>query len=719
MNSELERIPESEVLYNIGFYGNEQWSLLTRSLRTMIVKQGAFQSYKAELEHHKYQGTSPDRPIQLAILDHLSVQLYKSLLSPEEQSNPTQRALILTFIGFLFAINMMTKIDEEYITDSVKKSSKLKIICESMLDKIKQTLGESNFSIIKNTSINYLCANKSIIFDNTFQSIINLQVPAFQQFHEATWNKIFDTIDGLHEHTSEKKDDDENQINNNHLQLIPLHLSKQYQSGLESLLNFQHSNQSGKSMYKNLKVMQAEIELLCQFLHNYISAKQHLSKENAILIQCIFKLNFEMIAFYDVVISWAVKSLFFHKGAFIESLQASMHCYTKMLFYAFEQHINVPKKVWLGLHQCYLLALTHKVNNKSLKKPKNWHNQLTTLDAMYKYCLLMSAIDPYQLQPNELKLLNYALENWAPLVTLTNEENAILSVDLESDSAPYVFNPGMSNSHQTYKVKLNKVKDKIESLISNRNNNHSSKSFTEAELSIPNKLLKGILEKWNYSYIRCHGNETISTSLPTRVFIGISSISHLINHELINLDEKKGSSNEQRSASDQVEEIEINTISTAKHPILHQSFICEIIEFNGNQYVLKWNCNIPSELRCGELITVQRYQDRHGTNWELGAISSIKNQGGYSLVFVTILCKNIMAIKGHLSDSTESDKPLLMSAVTIENQDTSIFAPAFPLKQGQEINITVEGKSYSAHLDEVVSESAYYKQFSAHINDLS
>lgn len=727
MNSELEKIPENVDPHSMGFYTIEQWSVLTNSLRTMIVKQGPFQSYKAELEHNKYQGTSPDRPLQVTILDHLSVQLYKSLLSHEEQTHPAQRALTLTFIGFLFAINIMTHIDEEYIIDSVKKRSKLKNICESMLEKIKDSLGDSNFSTIKKESINFLVANKSIIFDSSFQSIINLQVPAFQQHHEATWNKIFHTIDMLHNYASERIDEsvkqsndeaDQNLITNDYLQLIPQHLSKQYQSGLESLFSFQQNNQSGKSMYQNLKVIQAEIELLCQFLHNYISAKQHPSKENAILIQCIFKLNFEMIACYEVVISWAVKSLFFHKGAFIESLQASMHCYTKVLFYAFEQHIDVPKKAWLGLHQCYLLALNHKVHNKSLKKPQNWHSQLKTLDSMYKYCLLMSAINPYQLQANELKVLKYALEHWASLITLTKDENAILSVDLESDRAPHVYNPGMSNSNETYKVKLNKVKDTIQNLINVKHNSHSSKLFTEAELSIPNQLLKGILETWDYSFIMNNTNESVSTSLPTRAFIGISSITHLINHELKYLDESKVLISDQNITSDKVEEIEINNVSASKYQMIHQSYICEIIEFKGNQYVLKWKGYIPTELRCGELITVQKYQDRQGTKWELGTISAVKNQGSYYLVFVTILCKDIMAITGHSSDSSESDKPLLMSAASAENQCTTIFAPAFPLKEGQEITITVEGKTYSAYLAKVVNESAYYKQFNTQITNV-
>lgn len=735
MNSELERIPENVDPNTMGFHGINQWSLFASSLRNLFNKQGILQTYKTEFEIHNIQGTSPDRPLQVAIIEDMALKLHHTINSALKHKHPFEKKIFLTFIGMLVTTSLMTKGDEEFVAGWVKKRSKLKMICEAMLDKIKILFGHASFPALKKDAVDFLVKNKDTIFNEEYKNEIFKKITMSAQHPSLTWNKILSTISTLNMSIESENNNQaliitnaetmSNKNQKNHYKKISSNLSRDFQSTLDILIKLQSGSISGKKLYVKLTEIQSDVELLCQRFHNHISIREVPSREDRIIAKYILLLNLEMIKCYNLVTAWAIKNLFFNRAKLITALQIQMHCYSKVLYYAFEQHTEVHKGIWFGFNQCYLMAFLHKVHTKPLKKPQNWHNQINTLEDMYKHALLMSLINPYQLHAEELKSLNYALEHWASLVVLTNEENAFITIDLDADDPPEFFQKYKNYSHSSYKIKLKKVVDRIQKLIvCKQNNNCDQFDFVETEINLSAQILESILNNWNISEISKLANQQINTSFLTRVYLGMPSSIYLINHEhSINNHNNTDTPIQEIQQHEHIEEINLDSSALAsqhdRNTMFHQSHICEIIEKNANQYVLKWNDDIPKELRCGELIAIEDYDMHNEKKWELGTIKSIKNEINNTQVFVTILSTDIIVVQCYYSDSVEPSKSLLMSALPTDCKDTSIFAPAFPLKEGQEINITVEGKSYSAYLEEVVSESAYYKQFNAHISDLS
>ncbi len=740
MRSTLEKDSENSDLAILGKFDIDKWSLLASSIRNMLANHGPLKNYQHEFKdaHREF---SPDRPLQAAILEDVSSKLYECIIGSLESKRPLQSELFLIFIGILITTNIMTKADEEFISGWVKKGSKLKMICESMLEKVKLLFGQTYFLNLKMQSIEYLVKHKDTIFNENYKNEMNKKIEALKFNHELTWNKILNTISTL-SFELQQEGGNENQIltsssieniqnkkyTHNDGKNIPLQLQRDIESILATLSNLQGNHITDRERYKKIIEIQPVVELLCQRLRYLILTDEVFSKEDKNIIKCIFRINLELIKCYHVVINWAINAFFLKKKPLLTALQACIHCYSKILYYTYEQHAHVLQGVWSGLNNCYLIALTQKVDKIRLKKPGNWHNQLNTLEEMYKYCLLLSLVNPYQLHLREIKLLNYAIEFWAPLVELKNKtdaEPAFLTIDLHADAPPELIQNEKKYSQDTYNIKLIKIIERIQSLLINDNNkNHAKFNFTESEQTLSKNILDIILTNWNTKEIATHLKKNHDALSPVRVCLGISSSFYLINHATSPTKEPE-CNNESDALSTtnhsdienidaiSVEQVSINNkFKRSNEKKIYQCYVCEIVDKRDNKYILGWNKEIPAELRCGEIIAIEIHNANHEIKWELGAISAIKNEHESTQVIVNILSDDVVAVNGYYTNGAIMvTKPLLISMSSHGHSHTSIFAPALSFKNGQEISISLKKKMYLISLSETIHSSNFYTQF--------
>lgn len=410
--------------------------------------------------------------------------------------------------------------------------------------------------------------------------------------------------------------------------------------------------------------------------------------------ELICNLYLEMVNGYKLIIEDINNSFFINKKLLLASLQNAMYYCTKMIFDAYDQHRNPPIGAWLELHSLFIFVLKKNMAQKSLINTIEWQGRSTTLENMYKHSLLFAIAHPYRLRHEEITLLSFALDSWAPFLILEKQNPKTSSsfiVDLTTDAGPkstlYIQYPP-----QYYSLILDKVTQRLKKLLALQYTYMDKKltqSFSASELDLPLTLIESLVAMWEPSLSTIR--ERQKTQGKIDVALGISASNSLTYDAIVS----------SQSMSD----------DTEKHSNRYSRYSCEIIDQSEEGYCLKWPPNPPTSLQCGEIIALEKVADGQ-KKLSIGTIRWLKNEQDNSVLMgIQLLTAKALPAKARLPGVASIAIPTLLSPPIAQKKPPTLITPLHPFKSEQEVELEIEGVAYSVSLQKNYSHSSYYQEF--------
>jgi len=348
-----------------------------------------------------------------------------------------------------------------------------------------------------------------------------------------------------------------------------------------------------------------------------------------------------------------------------------------------------------------------------LNKVISWHSRFKTLADIYKHCLLFSICNPNQLRREQMTEVSYAMEAWAPLLTLRKGNTStapLFVVDVTNDAPPCYSALYFTTPQVCYFLNLEKINERISKLLNAKKTSHQStlsKFFTSAEVALPTSFLESLTNIWQYLNEREFEREKIHGHIS--VCLGIAAT-----HWFITGDLKMDSNQNESESTSSTQIIDIDVLPSQQKALKHQLYICELINQSEGGFCLKWSHEIPAQLQTGEIIGLEKKLESGEIVWEVGTLRWLKAQENHvTLVGVEILSPKALPIKARLCD-TESPyaiPTLLLPEQSEKKLPMRLITPPLPFKSGNQVELEFERKIYPVALLKSYSTSPSYQEF--------
>ncbi|MBI2790982.1 MAG: hypothetical protein HYX61_03400 [Gammaproteobacteria bacterium] len=466
-----------------------------------------------------------------------------------------------------------------------------------------------------------------------------------------------------------------------------------------------------------LSTLRPTLSYIFQALQKFYDTQEVLNENQRAIADLVNALNFEMINGYKLVIEDVCAQFFCNQNILIGSLQNALAYCSKIIFYSYEQHRPTPEGIWLELHHLFEFARKRGLEHKSLKNFLAWQARYKTLADMYKQCLLFSIANPNHLRRAQITQLFYALEVWAPLLSLKETDKSgscLYIVDINQDSPPrYV---GLYHEAPTYCYYLNleSVNDHLVKLLSMHgasNDDKLAKYFNAAELALPYAHIESILNSWRS--LRARSFERKRAQGQIKVCLGISACHWYLSQEKglpIVASEETFPDLEQIDINVLPESSSHEDVGTQKFPVT----ACEIIDQSPKGFCLKWTQEIPSHLQSGEIIGLEGETETLTKVWSIGVIRWLKNESSHvTLLGIELLSMQALPVKARLSETTVqySIPTIVLPEQPEAHKPMRLITPPLPFKVGNEVEIEFESKIYTATLQKSFGATSSYQEF--------
>jgi hypothetical protein len=487
-----------------------------------------------------------------------------------------------------------------------------------------------------------------------------------------------------------------------------------------TLQDCHQANLSYQERFDILSTLRPTLSYIFQSLQKFYDTQEVLNENQRSIADLVNALNYEMINGYKLVIEGVCSQFFCNQNILIGSLQNALAYCTKIIFYSYEQHRPTPEGIWLELHHLFEFARKRRIDQKSLKNFLAWQARYKTLADIYKQCLLFSIANPNHLRRAQITQLFYALEVWAPLLKLKENdqsESCLYIVDVNQDSPPRYAGLYQEPPTYCYYLNLEIINDRLVKLLSMHgasNNDKLTKLFSTAELALPYSHIESILSSWRSLRERAHERKRIQGQI--KVCLGINACHWYLN-------DNYGMPNivhEDTPVS--IEEIDIDVLPHSSDPddVIGAKFpisACEIIDQSPKGFCLKWTQEIPTQLQSGEIIGLQSDLPSVGKAWSIGVIRWLKSESAQAtLIGIELLSTQALPVKARLAETTAqySIPTIVLPEQSESHKPMRLITPPLPFKVGNEIEIEYESQIYTATLQKSFGATSSYQEFGLH-----
>lgn len=460
-----------------------------------------------------------------------------------------------------------------------------------------------------------------------------------------------------------------------------------------------------KTRFEILLVLKPTLAFLCDGLQKLYYRQEILSDNLRAIADLVYALNAEMLNGYKLVMHDTLKPFFFtNKKLLVAALANAMHFCIRILFHAFEQHRHPPQQSWQELHALYLFGLKRKLLERTITQNFT-HSRFKNVNEMYKHFLLFAISNPHRLRKEELAHLIYAMDSWAPLLTLTPTQSAkkpsLFIVDLASDAGPKytLFFPEPTDS--CYYLDMHLITEHLQELMNNEG------LLSASELSLPKPFIEALLRSWQQMAERQAKRESAEGFV--NVAIGISASFYFLDQTIRNPQLSQAIS----AAKIKREPIKIGLptsaepVSSTKDQVIPNQYSCSLVDKSERGYCLKWLEEVPPQLLCGEIIGIER-----DGNWEVGTIRWLKHEENNVLLLgIQLLGHSTYPVKTEATHQRALLRSLIIPADE-SNPTDLLITPTVPFKAGQTLPLLFEGKHYQAKLDKNISQTPSFQLFS-------
>ena len=422
---------------------------------------------------------------------------------------------------------------------------------------------------------------------------------------------------------------------------------------------------------------------------------------------------------------------------------------SRTLLRTLQYYVAPADKLWLTLHQLYLLAEKLGIEEEEHADTGNAGSPELSIRAVYLRSVLLALARPYQLRHRELSDVFIALAGWGRLARLSDDlQDTLYAVDLSSDKGP-----GLSDSlkaNETSRgIELGALMAELEShlnregaateseaielgLISHLTGawgEMTSRAFSRADSSEPIQLCVGLRSAHYYlsdntEFSATLRNKTYSTERKNPFGDNV--------HFLPNAGEKRAKDVWEDAfdvggkipTNPNFEDPELTLFSheaPAEGEAMEDPYPCfdsTAADMSPSGYRLRWSQPFPPSLQTGELIGLR---DQADPRWCLAVARWIRQDEQGPFMGVELLAPQARPVAVRLVQSkrteAEFQHAFLLPELKPLGRPATLITPTTPFKGGQKVVILSKGKQNTAQLGECLLKTGSFNQFSFRVLD--
>lgn len=413
------------------------------------------------------------------------------------------------------------------------------------------------------------------------------------------------------------------------------------------------------------------------------------------------------------------------------ALHRAMADSSNLLLLSYTRHQPVPESLWREMHLLYKLAKFFKAENFELEDKLVSRDKCLSIESMYKRSLLLSRSRHNQLSFHDIRLINRAVAHWvhhAHLISLENSSSCFI-VDLDSDvGLSYAASFTDEDERHLLVLDVSSVYEKIKKLASVDKNKRS--------ISLPDRILRHIVEAWNLSTGRKH--RRIETSGEVELCVGFETVFYHLNggqtlesylaelsgptgeikqfsrdhNDVWSMAHDAGKSDDRFSTDAPIEfnmPVKMKKISSNHYPIT----VCSIVNTCAGGYCLSTPVLKQYQLRSGELVAVR---EKGRKDWLLATVRWTQSKGIKNLEMGLELLASgskpcIIAPRKKGEEEREYQHAFLIPEVPAVNSEPTLITPRETFRGGLRFVLLYDDKVRKGQLLECVSSSPGFSQF--------
>jgi len=421
---------------------------------------------------------------------------------------------------------------------------------------------------------------------------------------------------------------------------------------------------------------------------------------------------------------------------------------SRTLLRTLQYYVAPADKLWLNLHQLYLLAETLGIQDEEQADTGNAGSPELSINAVYLRSVLLALARPYQLRHRELSDVFTALAGWDGLTHLTADlDDGLYAVDLGSDKGP-APSESLKRNESCRGIELAALMTELEShlnrtdagdgpgtielgLISHLTGawgEMTSRAFNRADSSEPIQLCVGLKSAHYYLSDNAEFSDTLRNTTTVS-----DDMSHPFGdnvHFLPNAGEVKDVWEDAFDVDGKIptnpkfEDPELTLVThqpSAASDAIEDPYPCfdsTAADMSPSGYRLRWSQPFPPSLQTGELIGLR---DQADPRWCLAVARWIRQDDQGPFMGVELLAPQARPVAIRVIQSkgstAEFQRAFLLPELKPLGRPATLITPATPFKGGQKVMIRENGSQNTAQLGECLLKTGSFNQFSFRVLD--
>ncbi len=420
---------------------------------------------------------------------------------------------------------------------------------------------------------------------------------------------------------------------------------------------------------------------------------------------------------------------------------------SRTLLRTLQYYVAPADKLWLTLHQLYLLAETLQIQEEEHVDTVNAGSEALSINAVYLRSVLLALARPYQLRHRELSDVFTGLAGWGGLVRLANNmDDTLYAVDLSSDKGPSP-SKSLKTNDACRGIDLTALMAELESHLNREDaavepgtaelglishltgawGEITSRAFNRADSSEPIQLCVGIRSAHYYLSDNTEFNDTVRTTASEveRVNPFGDNVHFLPN---------AGDSNDvwedafdvggKIPTNPKFEDPEIALFPSepeANQKAQEDPYPCfdsTAADMSPSGYRLRWAQPFPPTLQTGELVGLR---DQADPRWCLAVARWIRQDEHGPFMGVELLAPHARPVAIRVVQSkgskAEFQRAFLLPELKPLGRPATLITPATPFKGGQKVVLRENGNQNTVQLGECLLKTGSFNQFSFRVLD--
>ncbi len=419
---------------------------------------------------------------------------------------------------------------------------------------------------------------------------------------------------------------------------------------------------------------------------------------------------------------------------------------SRTLLRTLQYYVAPADKLWLTLHQLYLLAENLQIEEEVHADTGNAGSPELSINAVYLRSVLLALARPYQLRQRELSDVFMALAGWDGLTHLSAGLNGSLySVDLGSDKGPAPSESFKPND-ACRSIVLDALMRELQSCLDRTDSDASgesielglishltgawgemtSRAFNRADSSEPIQLCVGLKSAHYYLSDNAEFSDTIKGPTTTHKANPFGDNVHFLPNagEAKDVWEDAFDVGGKIPRNPKFEDSELALFpheSSAARKAAEDPYPCfdsTAADMSPSGYRLRWSQPFPPNLQTGELIGLR---DQADPRWCLAVTRWIRQDEHGPFMGVELLAPQARPIAIRVVQSkggnAEFQRAFLLPELKPLGRPATLITPATPFKDGQKVMIRENGSQSTVQLGECLLRTGSFNQFSFRVLD--